>query len=80
MGGPPVTGPEHYAEAERLLALASEDLTNPLSPAWTHLAQIHAQLALTAAVATDRLSFREAETGRTESYLVDGQSWREAIS
>jgi hypothetical protein len=47
-----MTGPEHYAEAERLLTLASEDLTNPMSPAWTHLAQIHATLASAAATIT----------------------------
>jgi hypothetical protein len=58
--GAPVTGPEHYREAERLLALTfSTDeagtvrLDQPLltAPIITALAQVHATLSLAAATA-----------------------------
>lgn len=47
LGGGPVTGPEHYAEAERLLALANhdEDVTDGWERAHTlSAAQAHATL------------------------------------
>lgn len=44
-----MNGPEHYAEAERLLNLAREDLTNPVAPAWTEMARVHSNLAIAAA-------------------------------
>lgn len=43
-----VTGPEHYAEAERLLELASADC-GPVDNAIRAEAQVHATLALAAA-------------------------------
>ncbi|MEC4615833.1 hypothetical protein [Tsukamurella tyrosinosolvens] len=46
-----MTGPEHYAEAERLLALAAEeyDVADPYHTSAVASAQVHATLALAAA-------------------------------
>lgn len=53
-----MTGPEHYREAERMLAVAAED-----SRTWSNTyqgsiaaAQVHATLALAAAAAADQAS------------------------
>ena len=50
-----MTGPEHYAEAERLLALAERHSSGATyGPEWTlplAAAQVHATLALAAATA-----------------------------
>jgi hypothetical protein len=50
-----MTGPEHYAEAERLLAVADRHTSGvTYGPEWTltlAAAQVHATLALTAATA-----------------------------
>lgn len=46
-----MTGPEHYKEAERLIALAGEMVNGPhlQHAAWVAEAQVHATLALAAA-------------------------------
>ena len=46
-----MTGPEHYREAERLTALATEGLPAPQHAAVVAEAQVHATLALAAATA-----------------------------
>jgi hypothetical protein len=71
-----VTGPEHYAESERLIAalgeqvdditandvtaLASAMVTNSLM-AMLRAAQVHATLALAAATASERLDLAPAD-------------------
>jgi hypothetical protein len=72
-----VTGPEHYREAERLLASLSV-VGNP-SPAQSHqvqLAQVHATLALAAAAALhqgelDQKDLDDAERMRAASRYAD---------
>ena len=49
MGRPAVNGPQHYAEAERLLGQAAGDLMG--TPRLMGVAQVHATLALAAATA-----------------------------
>ena len=49
MGRPAVNGPQHYAEAERLLEQAAGDLMG--TPRLMGVAQVHATLALAAATA-----------------------------
>lgn len=46
-----MNGPEHYAEAERLLARADAETTVPHGDALRAKAQVHATLAHTAATA-----------------------------
>lgn len=49
------TGPDHYREAERLLAgLADVELNSPREPVIIAEAQVHATLALAAATALAR--------------------------
>lgn len=44
-----MTGPEHWLEAERLLALAGATETDPRDPLCVAFAQVHATLALVGA-------------------------------
>lgn len=46
-----MTGPEHYREAERLLARAADSTTYDEAAGITAQAQVHATLALAAATA-----------------------------
>lgn len=46
-----MNGPQHYVEAERLLALASLGDTDPRDVLTVAAAQVHATLALAAATA-----------------------------
>jgi len=48
-----MTGPEHYTEAERLLAFNAGNRADPSEPAFIAAAQVHATLALAAATALD---------------------------
>jgi hypothetical protein len=73
-----MTGPEHYAEAERLIALARTDrqglyahTTDPYAKMLAD-AQIHATLALAAATALAVHGVRE--------HIEDGQEWRKAAA
>jgi hypothetical protein len=62
-----MTGPEHYAEAERLLALAPSMLESPWREQVTiTAAQVHATLALAAATAQP-----DAEYSYTEKNWYD---------
>lgn len=71
-----MTGPEHYQEAERLLATAYEDnLTayegeNPAAARQIAEAQVHATLALAAATAA-----QDSVAGTTHA---DCKAWTEA--
>ena len=44
-----LSGPEHYAEAQRLLDKVNRDKDNPANSSRLLRAQVHAQLALVAA-------------------------------
>jgi hypothetical protein len=67
-----VTGPEHYLEAERLLAMCVDSdgypppAAEPALDAYMRLAQVHATLALAAATA---LGF-ETDGGPTWSFVA----------
>lgn len=61
-----MTGPEHYREAERLLALGA--------PAAEARAQVHATLALTAATAAPQVDRWLGDESR------QGCNWTQAIS
>ena len=65
-----MNGPQHYAEAERLLRIpVSVDPDDQGAVIALHLAaQVHATLALTAATVRDGLN------------LLDGDDWRGVIS
>lgn len=72
-----VNGPQHFAEAERLLALAEDHQTKlniPTAVAFCHrAAQVHATLALAAATATTFLGeFIEIEDTVVEWARVTG--------
>ena len=58
-----MTGPEHYAEAERLLAVADRHTSGvTYGPEWTltlTAAHVHATLALAAATAVGTSPFEE---------------------
>jgi hypothetical protein len=74
-----VTGPQHYAEAERHTRAAVEDfVTGQDQRAQTRvgLAQVHATLALTAAVA-ELDDYGGSVTGRTE---MRGTEWSRAFA
>lgn len=45
-----MTGPEHYAEAERLLAEADKATERPVAETRALFALVHAQLSTTAAI------------------------------
>ena len=71
-----MTGPEHYYEAERLLAALDETVQSPDAVAWTIAqAQVHATLALVASNAASTQStmftaaprWREVATGEAYS-------------
>jgi hypothetical protein len=61
-----MTGPQHYIQAERVLKQGADPYENP-ADAWTR-AQVHATLALAAAVAAalPRDSMNKAEWWRTD--------------
>jgi len=66
-----VTGPEHYREAERLLAFVENHEGSPLiDPGLTAVAQVHATLALAAAA-----GLNDAEQGLSGTELT---AWHEA--
>lgn len=75
-----MTGPEHYREAERLIAAGEYDETGEdvLHARDIALAQVHATLALAAATAElDAYGMADGSaTGRTEKR---GRAWSEAI-
>lgn len=64
-----MTGPEHYREAERLIAV--DDLHDPPTSGNIALAQVHATLALAAATALN-------DSG--EMPLEDLHAWKDAAS
>ena len=81
-----MTGPDHYAEAERLLALAERHSSGATyGPEWTltlAAAQVHATLALAAATAggtagPDSLSvhIEQHQPGGPDHYVVDYDVW-----
>lgn len=73
------SGPEHYAEAERLLDKAQgEDAGNHLERYFLSAAQVHATLALAAATAADRVVERNYE-GQVIA-LGPAAGWTEATS
>lgn len=74
-----MTGPEHYAESQRLLGVADrqwpDSSTDELNPQWAFTmqrAQVHATLALAAATAA-------AAAGIPWS-SESGQEWRQVIA
>jgi hypothetical protein len=71
-----MTGPEHYKEAERLIALAGEMVNGPhlQHAAWVAEAQVHATLALVAATA------RPAVQEWIGDELRDGADWARVTS
>ncbi len=83
-----MNGPQHYLEAQRLIAAVTFEGTHPDGspivrqdePGTIALAQVHATLALAAALGTlDAMAagVSGAATGRTPD---DVEAWREAIS
>jgi hypothetical protein len=79
-----MNGPQHYAEAERLVAHSKNhtDQGNPADDTIAALAatqaQVHASLALTAATAAGRSSYQN-ENNRDE-YIHGDQAWNEVTS
>ena len=75
-----MTGPEHYAEAERLLTLADRHASGATyGPEWTltlTAAQVHAMLALTAATAVGTTKPRPPFVGRRRCYQLQRQHGR----
>lgn len=79
-----MTGPEHYLEAERLLAVAASDLsanmivqTGEDKADVLAAAQAHATLALVAATAVARTEWRG--DGGASTYLADDDQWAKAV-
>jgi hypothetical protein len=80
-----MTGPEHYAEAERVLALADRHTTGATNgEEWTltlSAAQVHATLALAAATAVGTASPGWPCVGRRRRYQAQyqqaGGPWRQ---
>ena len=75
-----MTGPEHYAEAERLLAFIEDaELATEVVIAEAAIAQVHATLALAAATAEKRVHTPEQEWGGTETFLDTNSRWERVI-
>ncbi|MEC4616315.1 hypothetical protein [Tsukamurella tyrosinosolvens] len=71
-----MNGPEHYAEAEQLLAIVDVNGTDPRDAAVLAAAQVHATLALAAATA---LGSCFAATGPMESDVQQAAAWDDVI-
>ena len=63
------TGPEHYREAERILAMAEDEKNTECAVRWAGEAQVHATLALAAATAL---------CGSPDGELDDPVAWERA--
>lgn len=72
-----MNGPQHYREAERLLAAAAdtEDAVNPFL--FAQMAQTHAMLAMTAAYAMCQPIERDGEGSHPSQEYYD--EWVEAV-
>lgn len=75
------TGPQHYAEAERLARLAMDDRSYP-ETSYAVLAQVHATLALAAATALGQRDIRDDADSYSTDVLPsdDYQAWWRAAS
>jgi hypothetical protein len=80
-----VNGPEHYAEAERLLELSENTYWEgpKAQPEFARIAiaaaQAHATLALVAATADTRFTTPPQEWGGTETSTTSDPLWAEVI-
>lgn len=80
-----MTGPEHYKEAERLLATIDPEsnpgLTAEGAMAWAAQAQVHATLALAAQQhrIADLLDPEHEGAGATVWAIVEGQAYAGAV-
>jgi hypothetical protein len=74
-----MTGPEHYAEAERLLRPDGESYSAPARQAKLAEAQIHATLALAAATALGATQIHHAGRFFTAMPWRDSKAWQDAL-